>query len=239
MVLQEFQALVITKKFMESVSGGNSELQYGLSFQDTRIEDLCLDFSLPGYPDIVLASGTDHTMVNMGNLEDYVSLIVDATVRSGISRQVEAFKSDFNQVFPIEHLRIFSEEELERMLCGEYDSWAINELGDHIKFDHGYTASSPPIVNLLEIVREFDHEQQPAFLQFVTGAPRLPPGGLASLNPKLTIVRKLCNNRADTDLPSVMTCANYLKLPPYSSKERMKEKLLYAITEGQGSFHLS
>nr|KYP43929.1 E3 ubiquitin-protein ligase UPL4 [Cajanus cajan] len=238
-VLQEFQALVIRKKIMESDSGGNPELLNGLTFRGTRIEDLCLDFTLPGYPDIVLASGTDHSMVNMGNLEDYVSLIVDATVRSGISRQVDAFKSGFNQVFPIEHLRIFNEEELERMLCGEYDSWAINELGDHIKFDHGYTASSPPIVNLLEIVQEFDHEQRRAFLQFVTGAPRLPPGGLASLNPKLTIVRKHCSNRADTDLPSVMTCANYLKLPPYSSKERMKEKLLYAITEGQGSFHLS
>lgn len=86
-----------------------------------------------------------------------------------------------------------------------------------------------------------------------------------------------CSNCADADLPSVMTCANYLKLPPYSSKvtflpfvdgfdlskvflymgflqwvktmpilmifffpqEMMKEKLLYAITEGQGSFHLS
>ncbi|KAK7393587.1 hypothetical protein VNO78_22145 [Psophocarpus tetragonolobus] len=238
-VLLEFQALVIRKKIMESVSGGNSEFQYGLSFRDTRIEDLCLDFTLPGYPDIVLASGTDPSMVNMSNLEDYVSLIVDATVRSGVLRQVEAFKSGFKQVFPIEHLRIFNEEELERMLCGEYDSWAVNELGDHIKFDHGYTASSPPIVNLLEIVREFDHEQRRAFLQFVTGAPRLPPGGLASLNPKLTIVRKHCSNRADADLPSVMTCANYLKLPPYSSKERMKEKLLYAITEGQGSFHLS
>ncbi|XP_068492520.1 E3 ubiquitin-protein ligase UPL4 isoform X2 [Phaseolus vulgaris] len=234
-VLQEFQALIIRKGVMESVNGGNSELQQcGLTFRDTRIEDLCLDFTLPGYPDIVLASGTDNSMVNMGNLEDYVSLIVEATVRSGISKQVEAFKSGFNQVFSIEHLQIFNEEELERMLCGEYDSWAINELGDNIKFDHGYTASSPPIVNLLEIVREFDHEQRRAFLQFVTGAPRLPPGGLASLNPKLTIVRK-----ADTDLPSVMTCANYLKLPPYSSKERMKEKLLYAITEGQGSFHLS
>ncbi|PNX84995.1 E3 ubiquitin-protein ligase upl4-like protein [Trifolium pratense] len=92
---------------------------------------------------------------------------------------------------------------------------------------------------LLEIIRDFEHGQRRAFLQFVTGTPRLPPGGLASLNPKLTVVRKHCSNQADTDLPSVMTCANYLKLPPYSSKLKMKEKLLYAITEGQGSFHLS
>ncbi|MED6112874.1 E3 ubiquitin-protein ligase upl4 [Stylosanthes scabra] len=209
-VLQEFQALINRKKFLENFNAGN-ELEFGLSFRGTRIEDLCLDFSLPGYPDIVLASGHDHTMVNLTNLEHYVSHVVDATVRSGISRQVEAFKSGFNQVFSIENLKIFNEEELERILCGEHDSWAINELADHIKFDHGYTASSPPIVNLLEIIQEFDHKQRRSFLQFVTGAPRLPPGGLASLNPKLTIVRK----------------------------GRMKEKLMYAITEGQGSFHLS
>ncbi|GKV30152.1 hypothetical protein SLEP1_g39002 [Rubroshorea leprosula] len=144
-----------------------------------------------------------------------------------------------SQVFSIEHLQIFTEEELEHLLCGEHDSWTINELLDHIKFDHGYTASSPPIISLLEIIEEFSPEHRRAFLQFVTGAPRLPPGGLASLHPKLTIVRKHSGNCADADLPSVMTCANYLKLPPYSSKERMKERLLYAISEGQGSFHLS
>ena len=62
-MLQEFQAVVNRKKILESVSGGNSEFEYGLSFRDTQIEDLCLDFSLPGYPDVVLASWPDHTMV--------------------------------------------------------------------------------------------------------------------------------------------------------------------------------
>lgn len=28
------------------------------------------------------------------------------------------------------------------------------------------------------------------FLRFVTGSPRLPPGGLAALQPRLTVVRK-------------------------------------------------
>jgi E3 ubiquitin-protein ligase TRIP12 len=36
-----------------------------------------------------------------------------------------------------------------------------------------------------------------------------------------------------------MTCVNYLKLPEYSSKEIMREKLRVAIQEGMGSFHLS
>ncbi|KAK1397664.1 hypothetical protein POM88_007527 [Heracleum sosnowskyi] len=32
-----------------------------------------------------------------------------------------------------------------------------------------------------------------------------------------------------------MTCANYLKLPPYSTKDVMYKKLIYAISEGHGS----
>uniref|UniRef100_A0ACD5WNH9 Uncharacterized protein n=1 Tax=Avena sativa TaxID=4498 RepID=A0ACD5WNH9_AVESA len=114
--------------------------------------------------------------------------------------------------------------------------------------DKGSTRGS---ASLLEIMAEFTPEQQHAFCQFVTGAPRLPPGGLSALNPKLTIVRKHSSTAvntsnaagatesADDDLPSVMTCANYLKLPPYSTKEVMHKKLLYAINEGQGSFDLS
>ncbi|GAB2272343.1 E3 ubiquitin-protein ligase upl4 [Dionaea muscipula] len=237
--LLEFQAIADRQKNWKSSGGENAVLDLDSSFRSTRIEDLCLDFTLPGYPDYVLADGDDHTLVSIDNLGEYISLVLDATLRTGISRQVEAFKSGFNQVFPINHLHIFTEEELERILCGENNSWMPNELLDNIKFDHGYTASSPPIINLLEIMKEFDYGQQRAFLQFVTGAPRLPPGGLAALNPKLTIVRKHSSNSIDLDLPSVMTCVNYLKLPPYSSKETMREKILYAIMEGQGSFHLS
>ncbi|CAN1274896.1 E3 ubiquitin-protein ligase UPL4 [Linum perenne] len=237
--LLEFQALVKRKKLLESGVGDNSSAHFDACFRNTRIEDLCLDFTLPGYPDYALDANEHSKMVTIENLEEYVTRVVDATVCSGITRQAEAFKSGFNQVFPIEHLKIFTEEELELLLCGEQDIWSYNELLDNIKFDHGYTASSPPVVNLLEIIQEFDCEKRRAFIQFVTGAPRLPPGGLASLNPKLTIVRKHCSASSDVDLPSVMTCANYFKLPPYSSKEKMMEKLVFAITEGQGSFHLS
>ncbi|EXC16279.1 E3 ubiquitin-protein ligase UPL4 [Morus notabilis] len=223
--LLEFKALADRKLFLESTGREIPSFKVDSCFRDTRIEDLFLDFTLPGYPDFLLASGPDYEMVTMRNLEDYISLIVDATVSAGISRQVEAFKSGFNQVFPIERLQIFTEEELERLLCGEHDSWPVDELVDHVKFDHGYTASSPPVVNLLEIIQEFDNKERRAFLQFVTGAPRLPPGGLASLNPKLTIVRKF-----------VYTSSDHLTV---LRMETMKEKLLYAITEGQGSFHLS
>ncbi|GAB2254951.1 hypothetical protein Droror1_Dr00008729 [Drosera rotundifolia] len=211
--LLEFQAIAERRRRLKSSGAEDADLEIESAFRSTRIEDLCLDFSLPGYPDYILAHGEDHELVSIDNLEEYVSLVLDATLCAGISRQVEAFKSGFNQA---------------------------NELFDNIKFDHGYTASSPPVIDLLEIMQEFNHVQQRSFVHFVTGAPRLPPGGLAALNPKLTVVRKpLSNNSFDLDLPSVMTCANYLKLPPYPTKEIMRQKILYAIMEGQGSFHLS
>jgi E3 ubiquitin-protein ligase TRIP12 len=36
-----------------------------------------------------------------------------------------------------------------------------------------------------------------------------------------------------------MTCANYIKLPPYSSKAACARQLRLAVSEGQGSFDLS
>ncbi|XP_050366026.1 E3 ubiquitin-protein ligase UPL3 isoform X2 [Argentina anserina] len=247
--LQELQNLVCRKLYLES-NGDNRDAISELRFRGASIDDLCLDFTLPGYPEYVLKPGNDNVDIN--NLEEYISLVVDATVKNGIMRQTEAFRAGFNQVFDISSLQIFTPHELDYLLCGRRELWETETLADHIKFDHGYTAKSPAILNLLEIMGEFTPEQQRAFCQFVTGAPRLAPGGLAVLNPKLTIVRKhssTANNAAangtgaselaDDDLPSVMTCANYLKLPPYSTKEIMYKKLLYAINEGQGSFDLS
>lgn len=46
-------------------------------------------------------------------------------------------------------------------------------------------------------------------------------------------------NAGDTDrLPSASTCMNLLKLPAFSSKEQMREKVLYAIESNSG-FELS
>ncbi|XP_047080766.1 E3 ubiquitin-protein ligase UPL3-like [Lolium rigidum] len=249
--LQELQVLVERKRFLESTSGKNQLEAEDLRFRGARIEDLCLDFTLPGYPDYVLKEGEQNKIVNIHNLEEYVDLVVNATVKSGIMKQVEAFRSGFSQVFDISSLQIFSPQELDYLICGRQEIWEPESLVDNIKFDHGYTAKSPAILNLLEIMAEFTPDQQHAFCQFVTGASRLPTGGLAALSPKLTIVRKHpssgvsttnttgITDAADDDLPSVMTCANYLKLPPYSTKEVMHKKLLYAILEGRGSFDLS
>ncbi|KAF6130362.1 HECT domain E3 ubiquitin protein ligase 1 [Phyllostomus discolor] len=78
-------------------------------------------------------------------------------------------------------------------------------------------------------------KQMKAFLQFTTGCSTLPPGGLANLHPRLTVVRKV--DATDASYPSVNTCVHYLKLPEYSSEEIMRERLLAATMEK--GFHLN
>ncbi|KAL5203531.1 hypothetical protein ABZP36_014483 [Zizania latifolia] len=235
----EFHALVKRKKFLETSLERTSNLVADLSYKNVRLEDLCLDFTLPGNPEYELVPGGSEKMVTLDTLEEYVSSVADATLNSGISRQIEAFKSGIDEVFDLKTLRMFSEDEMERILCGEQDAWASYKLEDHIDFDHGYDVNSPSVINFLEILREFGRDDQRAFVQFTTGAPQLPLGGLASLHPKLTVVRKQCDGKVDDELPSVNTCRHFIKLPPYSSKEIMRQKLKYALAEGLDSFHLS
>ena len=67
-------------------------------------------------------------------------------------------------------------------------------------------------------------------------APSTP--GRASGTPR-SLSHQASLGSVDSYLPSVMTCANYIKLPPYSSKAVMQERVLFAIREGQCSFDLS
>ena len=77
------------------------------------------------------------------------------------------------QVFALKILKMFTEEEMERILCGEQDSWAVRaflhsiklcakisdcsnvdffmqlkNIEDHMEFEHGYDMSSPSIVTV-------------------------------------------------------------------------------------------
>ncbi|XP_067364613.1 E3 ubiquitin-protein ligase TRIP12 isoform X4 [Channa argus] len=213
-----------------------------LNMNGCSVEDLGLDFTLPGFPNIELKKGGKDVPVTIYNLEEYLRLVVYWTLNEGVSRQFESFREGFESVFPLHHLQYFYPEELDQLLCGsKSETWDVKTLMECCRPDHGYTHDSRAVRFLFEVLSSFDGEQQRLFLQFVTGSPRLPVGGFRSLNPPLTIVRKTFESTENPDdfLPSVMTCVNYLKLPDYSSIEIMREKLLIAAREGQQSFHLS
>ncbi|XP_028275040.1 E3 ubiquitin-protein ligase TRIP12 isoform X5 [Parambassis ranga] len=244
--IQHLEDIIRQKKRLEQDRSQTREtLQQALeslNMNGCSVEDLGLDFTLPGFPNIELKKGGKDVPVTIYNLEEYLRLVVYWTLNEGVTRQFESFREGFESVFPLHHLQYFYPEELDQLLCGsKSETWDVKTLMECCRPDHGYTHDSRAVRFLFEVLSSFDAEQQRLFLQFVTGSPRLPVGGFRSLNPPLTIVRKTFESTENPDdfLPSVMTCVNYLKLPDYSSIEIMREKLLIAAREGQQSFHLS
>ncbi|XP_029650609.1 E3 ubiquitin-protein ligase TRIP12 isoform X2 [Octopus sinensis] len=242
----ELEDILRQKKRIEADQSHTEESRQlaldSLTMDGCTVEELDLDFTLPGHVNIELKKGGKDIPVTLENLEEYLQLVVHWNLVEGVSRQFEAFKEGFESVFPLSTLQCFYPEELEQLFCGSRSEvWEVKMLMECCRPDHGYTHDSKAVKYLFEILSSYLGEDQRRFLQFVTGSPRLPVGGFRSLNPPLTIVRKTFSNseNPDNSLPSVMTCVNYLKLPDYSSVEVMRDKLNLASQEGQLSFHLS
>ncbi|KAF3029049.1 Ubiquitin fusion degradation protein 4 [Penicillium rubens] len=217
------------------------EAVQNITVHGAHVDDLGLDFTLPGYPAIELIPGGTDVPLTIENVDIYIERVIDMTLGSGVRRQVDAFRAGFSQVFPFSSLRAFTPSELV-MLFGQADEdWSIETLMDSIKADHGFNMDSRSVRNLLQTMSELDHQQRRDFLQFVTGSPKLPIGGFKSLTPIFTVVCRPSEHPYTPDdyLPSVMTCVNYLKLPDYSDLDVLKKRLSVAIKEGQGAFHLS
>ena len=207
-----------------------------------RVEDLCLSlqYLAPskhlGYSSIDLVPGGGLIDLTIDTLEDYLSLTLRWILHTGIKRQMEAFRDGFCQVFSMSKLGAFSPEELQLLLCGEQSpQWTREHILLHTDPKLGYSRDSPAFQRLVNVLVGLTGEQRKAFLQFTTGSSTLPPGGLANLYPRLTVVRKV--DSGDGSYPSVNTCVHYLKLPDYSTEEIMKERLL-AATKEKG-FHLN
>lgn len=49
------------------------------------------------------------------------------------------------QVFSLDTLAVFREDEMEALLCGAGEHWSPQQLADSMKFDHGYTSQSVPV----------------------------------------------------------------------------------------------
>jgi len=109
---------------------------------------------------------------------------------------VNAFRKGIASVFRLDSLKCFLFEELEGLISGEdshsnkgLQKWNKNLL-ENIHADHGYDQNSKAFLFFIEYMESLDKEEIRNFLMFITGSPRLPLGGLKSLRPKLTVVKR-------------------------------------------------
>lgn len=68
-----------------------------IEIDGVSIEDLALDFTLPGYGIELKENGRDIT-VNVANLKEYLALVIEWTLNKGIEPMVQKFKEGFSEV---------------------------------------------------------------------------------------------------------------------------------------------
>jgi len=178
---KDFSNLLVQKKLLleKDKNLTKEKLSELVLYNGCKIEDIELTFNLPGYNSYELKSKGSEIVVTISNLEEYLNLVFDKLILSGIDTLVKAFKNGFNKVFKIESLKCFSNTELEEIICGcEYDAWDYESLLDNIIPSHGYDKNSQMFQGLIQIMLEMTSLEKKTFLQFVTGSPRLPLGGI-------------------------------------------------------------
>ncbi|CAL2040217.1 unnamed protein product [Caenorhabditis brenneri] len=248
--LKELIALAHRKRTIESDSTLDhtakrmkiSELKLHMKGSSCRIEDLALNFTVnpPSkvfqYSEMELVDGGGDIDVTLDNVEHYVEKCEQFYLNNGIAHQMRAFREGFDRVFPLSTLRAYSPEEVQGLLSGEQcPEWTRDDVLNYTEPKLGYSRESPGFLRFVDVMEALTAQERKNFLQFATGCSSLPPGGLANLHPRLTIVRKV--ESGDGSYPSVNTCVHYLKLPEYSTAEILRERLLTAINEK--GFHLN
>ena len=123
-------------------------------------------------------------------------------------------------------LTLLSGKELRDILCGNPDV-DVDLLRRVVEYE-GYDESDEVIQFFWETLREITNDERKAFLQFVWARNRL-PNKESDFDAPFKIQRDSSENNGDRALPSASTCFFSLALPEYSSKETLKEKLLFAI----------
>eukprot|EP00879_Flechtneria_rotunda_P021024 GHRR01022146.1.p1 GENE.GHRR01022146.1~~GHRR01022146.1.p1 ORF type:complete len:434 (+),score=170.36 GHRR01022146.1:385-1686(+) len=175
-----------------------------------------------------LLPGGSQTPVTADNRQQFVELYSDWLINGSVAEQFAAFASGFHRVCGGPALSLFRYEEVELLVEG-LPHLNFHQLQAGARYEAGYSDRHPTIQALWSVLLGLSIDDKRAFLQFCTGCDRAPVAGLAAL--------RLLVQRAGPDsekLPTAHTCFNTLLLPEYSSKAKLQQKLMTAISNAQG-----
>lgn len=200
------------------------------------VEALGLDFTLVNSQREVveLRPNGSSIMVTDSNKLEYMRDLANYKLNKSLGLQTQFFMYGMSKVIRLEWLNMFNPHELNKLISGETQDFNIEDLKrNSVVFD--FSTRNPTIDYLWQVLEEFNPSQRAEFLRFITSVPKAPLLGFSHLEPRLGI-RFIAQD--DQRLPSAATCLNLLKLPEYSSKEILRQKLLYSISSKAG-FELS
>jgi len=208
-------------------------LDYQPTHENDVEETFCINFTVSfdffGEVKVVeLIDDGANTPVTNDNRHSYVQLYVDWLLFDSIKAPFLAFKEGFIAVCGGKVLELFRAEELEQAVCGDTE-WDFEELEKVTQYKPPYSKNSTTIKHFWNVVHSLPLDLQKKLLFFATGSDRVPVQGLSHM--EFTIQRM----GPDSDfVPVAHTCFNILDLPDYQDEDKLREKLLYAITNFEG-----
>lgn len=204
-----------------------------LEYEGNDVEDVyCLNFTITQdyfgeAKSIPLKADGENIPVTAQNKQEYVDLLVEYKLSSGIESQYKAFHDGFYRVCGGIVLKLFQPMELMDLVTGnENYSWV--ELEKNTEYKGEYYPDHQIVKTFWEVFHELSLDQKKQFLKFLTGTDRVPILGMKA-------VKMIIQSTADDSyLPVAHTCIAQLDLPTYNTKEKLKYKLLQAIQQSEG-----
>jgi len=96
-----------------------------ITIDKIKLDDLYLDFTLPGYPEIELVPNGSQVRLTIDNVDLYLEKVIDMTLGKGVRRQIDAFQAGFSQVFPYSALSAFTPAELCTLFGRVDEDWSL------------------------------------------------------------------------------------------------------------------
>ena len=147
--------------------------------------------------------------------------------------QINAIRKGLCSIIPVSLLKLITHSELEVLICGEKNV-DIDLLKLNTNLSGDLTENSQNVKWLWEILREITDEERVKFIKFCWAQERLPHTNeeFEKHQVRFTIkpLSTTTNAKNKVDIfPRANTCFFHLELPEYTSKDKMKEKILQAI----------
>ncbi|CAI5440608.1 unnamed protein product [Caenorhabditis angaria] len=205
-------------------------------FSNQELDDLQLDFSVvtdefDEIKKINLKANGSNIRVNQENVQEYVRLYVNYHLRLKFAPMVNAMRKGISEVVNIEWLSMFSVNEIQTLIAGIETVFDVDEMRKHCMCTNIRDQTDQQYIHLFwDVVHNLSADDKTALLKFMTGCSRPPIEGFKEIFPPLGIL--LINE--EHLLPTSATCMNMLKLPKYQTREKLEEKLRYAINSGAG-----
>jgi len=170
---------------------------------------------------------TDSRSLTVETLDDFVAKAVNFWFRSGVKKQIEAFRKGLGAMLDLNNLQSFAPGELKEMICGsETIEWDRQTLEHHVHPTNGLSRDSPIYKYLIDVLISMNNSDRARFLDFVSSCPRLLPGGKFYMD--------VCPAPKMQKYPRSRACANQLYLPEYSSREELNTHLFEAMYSSVG-----